>query len=324
MSSAPSLATLMSMLALLPICAAMLRSAPLPIVTLAPAVSRPALLPRGVLTAGTAQVRVRPAVRMFAEPPPEEPDEDDDMFEDLLNELTTAQKIMKVLPPGTAKTGAVALPLVISLLGWVFAPAAAGRFSTLFGLAGGTIGYKAGDKLRRLRRGVVPAAIAEMIQEVGIRKLDPKKVSKLAAKYGVSSDQFEEQLLGVYSRFLREMLQEDGVAISQVTELGAMRKGLGLEWNATQAAHAAEAVAMVGGTPAPSAALTPPAQKKLAWLTETLFATSKGKAQTAELEAALGLKPGDLQVLVLTLTLTLILTVTLTLNLTLALTCRCS
>ena len=145
MSSAPSLATLMSMLALLPICAAMLRSASLPIVTLAPAVSRPALLPRGVLTAGTAQVRVRPAVRMFAEPPPEEPDEDDDMFEDLLNELTTAQKIMKVLPPGTAKTGAVALPLVISLLGWVFAPAAAGRFSTLFGLAGGTIGYKAGD-----------------------------------------------------------------------------------------------------------------------------------------------------------------------------------
>ena len=81
---------------------------------------------------------------------------------------------------------------------------------------------------------------------------------------------------------------------------------------------------MVGGMPAPSAALTPPAQKKLAWLTETLFATSKGKAQTAELEAALGLKPGDLQVLVLTLTLTLILTVTLTLNLTLALTCRCS
>ena len=76
-----------------------------------------------------------------------------------------------------------------------------------------------------------------MIQEVGIRKLDPKKVSKLAAKYGVSSDQFEEQLLGVYSRFLREMLQEDGVAISQVTELGAMRKGLGLEWNATQALH---------------------------------------------------------------------------------------
>ena len=232
-----ALATLMSMLALLPICAAMLRSAPLPIVTLAPAVSRPALLPRGVLTAGTAQARVRPAVRMFAEPPPEEPDEDDDMFEDLLNELTTAQKIVKFLPPGTAKTGAVALPLVISLLGWVFAPAAAGRFSTLFGLAGGTIGYKAGDKLRRLRRGVVPAAIAEMIQEVGIRKLDPKKVSKLAAQYGVSSEQFEEQLLGVYSRFLREMLQEDGVAISQVTELGAMRKGLGLEWNATQALH---------------------------------------------------------------------------------------
>ena len=67
-----ALATLMSMLALLPICAAMLRSAPLPIVTLAPAVSRPALLPRGVLTAGTAQARVRPAVRMFAEPPPED------------------------------------------------------------------------------------------------------------------------------------------------------------------------------------------------------------------------------------------------------------
>ena len=289
---------LTSMLALLPICAAALRSAPLPIgSTLAPAVSRPALLPRGVLTAGTAQVRVRDAVRMFAEPPPEEP-EDEDMFEDLLNELTAAQKIIKALPEGTVKTGAVALPLLISLLGWVVAPQSMGRFSTLFGLAGGTAGFKAGQKLRKLRRGVVPAAIAQMIQDEGIRNLDPNEVGKLADKYGVGTEQFEEQLVAVYGRFLRELLQEDGVAVSQVSELGSLRRGLGLEWNATQAAHASEAVAMVGGTPAPSVAATPPAQKKLAWLTETLFATSKGKAKTAELEAALGLRPGDLQVLV--------------------------
>ena len=66
-----------SMLALLPICAAALRSAPLSTgSTLAPAVSltRPALLPRGVLTAATVQVRTRHAVRMFAEVP-EEPEE---------------------------------------------------------------------------------------------------------------------------------------------------------------------------------------------------------------------------------------------------------
>jgi len=289
---------LTSMLALLPICAAALRSPPLPIgSTLAPAVSRPALLPRGVLTAGTAQVRVRDAVRMFAEPPPEEP-EDEDMFEDLLNELTAAQKIIKALPEGTVKTGAVALPLLISLLGWVVAPQSMGRFSTLFGLAGGTAGFKAGQKLRKLRRGVVPAAIAQMIQDEGIRNLDPNEVGKLADKYGVGTEQFEEQLVAVYGRFLRELLQEDGVAVSQVSELGSLRRGLGLEWNATQAAHASEAVAMVGGTPAPSVVATPPAQKKLAWLTETLFATSKGKAKTAELEAALGLRPGDLQVLV--------------------------
>ena len=238
---------LTSMLALLPICAATLRSAPLPIgSTLAPAVSRPALLPRGVLTAGTAQVRVRHAVLMFAEPPPEEP-EDEDMFEDLLNELTAAQKVIKSLPEGTVKAGAVALPLLISVLGWVLAPSSMGRFSTLFGVAGGTAGFKAGQKLRTLRRGVVPAAIAQMIQESGIRSLDPEEVAKLAGRYGVGAEQFEEQLVTVYGRFLRELLQDDGVAVSQVSELGSLRRGLGLEWNATQAAHAAEAVAMVGG-----------------------------------------------------------------------------
>ena len=286
------------MLALLPICAATLRAAPLPIgSTLAPAVSRPALLPRGLLTAGTAQVRVRHAVRMFAEPPPEEPEEED-MFADLLNELTASQKIIKALPEGTVKVGAAAIPLLISLVAWVVAPQSMGRFSTLFGVTGGAAGLKVGQKLRKLRRGVVPAAIAQMIQEAGIRKLDPTEVGKLAGKYGVGAEQFEEQLVSVYGRFLRELLQEDGVAIGQVSELGSLRRGLGLEWNATQAAHASEAVAMVGGTPAPSVALTPPAQKKLAWLTETLFATSKGKAQTMELETAMGLRPGELQVLV--------------------------
>lgn len=220
------------------------------------------------------------------------------MFADLLNELTASQKIIKALPEGTVKVGAAAIPLLISLVAWVVAPQSMGRFSTLFGVTGGAAGLKVGQKLRKLRRGVVPAAIAQMIQEAGIRKLDPTEVGKLAGKYGVGAEQFEEQLVSVYGRFLRELLQEDGVAIGQVSELGSLRRGLGLEWNATQAAHASEAVAMVGGTPAPSVALTPPAQKKLAWLTETLFATSKGKAQTMELETAMGLRPGELQVLV--------------------------
>merc|ERR1740139_148253 len=198
------------MLALLPICAATLRAAS---------------LPRGLLTAGTAQVRVRHAVRMFAEPPPEEPEEED-MFADLLNELTASQKIIKALPEGTVKVGAAAIPLLISLVAWVVAPQSMGRFSTLFGVTGGAAGLKVGRKLRKLRRGVVPAAIAQMIQEAGIRKLDPTEVGKLAGKYGVGAEQSEEQLVSVYGRFLRELLQEDGVAIGQVSELGSLRRGL--------------------------------------------------------------------------------------------------
>lgn len=286
------------MLALLGLSTAALRTSPLPVSTLAPAVSRPVLLPRGMV--GEAHTPRSRVVQMFELPT--EPPEEDDVFEELISELTSSQKLVKALPRAAVKATSISLPLLLGLVGWVLAPMSMGRFGTVIGAATGSVGYKAGQKVRQIRRGVVPAAIAEMIQEVegDLKKLDPEEVAELAGRFGVGEEQFEEQLIQVYGRFLRELLQEDTVAASQVSQLGTLRKGLGLDWNATRTAHALEAEAMVDGNKPPSAAATSPALKKLVWLSMTLFATNKKvkPSDTKAIEEALGLARGDLDQLV--------------------------
>ena len=248
------------------------------------AAARPALLSR-------ASVVLRPrtcsaGVRMFNEPPPEEPD---DLFDELVNELTSTQKVLKGWSPMAMSTTSNSLTVLLGLVGWFVSPY--GRLSTLIGVTGaGTVGFKAGQKLKQLRRGVVPAAIAELIQESGLRKLDPEEVADLARRYGVESEEFDQQLKKVYGRFLMELVQEeDDVAVSEVSDLAALRRGLGLKWDAAEAAHAQGVTEMLGGETPPGGAATPPSLKKLLWLSMTLFASSKGKATTAALEEALGL-----------------------------------
>lgn len=248
------------------------------------AATRPALLSR-------ASVVLRPrtcsSVRMFSEPPPEEPD--DDLFEELVSELTSVQKVLKGWSPMTMSTTSNSLTVLLGLAGWFISPY--GRLSTLIGVTGAsTVGFQAGKKLKQLRRGVVPAAIGELIQESGLRKLDPAEVADLARRYGVEDEEFEQQLAKVYGRFLMELVQEeDDIAVGEVSDLAALRRGLGLTWDAAEAAHAQGVADMLGGETPPGGAATPPSLKKLLWLSMTLFASSKGKATTAALEETLGL-----------------------------------
>ena len=77
--------------------------------------------------------------------------------------------------------------------------------------------------------------------------------------------------------------------MAMVRELGALRRGIGLRWNATAAVHAAEAKDFFdGGAPPASADSLPVELKALFWLSSALFATSKAQADTDELAAVLG------------------------------------
>ena len=94
----------------------------------------------------------------------------------------------------------------------------------------------------------------------------------------------------MYSRYLRQLLGEDGDPnMAMVRELGALRRGIGLRWNATAAVHAAEARDFLGGEPPPGNAESLPVElSALLWLSSALFSTSRQQVGTSELRSILG------------------------------------
>ena len=269
------------------------------------------------------------ALRMFSEPPPEEPD--DDAFNELINELSEVQKAIKPLPPFVFGAGVNAVTVISALLAWFVTPPI-GRIATLGSLGlGGGAGWQLGKRMRTARRGLVPAAIAEMVKAEGgnLGALKPKAVADLARRYSVepaevrlasphrlallfapalprplaepaasrpdrpaarAPSQFEAQLSAVYSRYLRQLLGEDGDPnMAMVRELGALRRGIGLRWNATAAVHAAEARDFLGGEPPPGNADNLPVElSALLWLSSALYSTSRQQVDTSELRSILG------------------------------------
>ena len=226
---------------------------------------------------------------LFNEPPPEEPD--DDAFSEIMNELTSLQKTLKPLPPLVFGAGVNAVTVLSALLAWFVTPPI-GRIAAAGSLAiGGVAGNRVGKRLRDARRGVVPAAIAEMVQLDGVAGLKPKLVAKLADEYSVDPVEFEKQLSSVYARYLRQLLDDSEGApnMAMVRELGTLRRNIGLRWNATSVVHEDEARAFLdGGAPPEDLASLPAELKALLWLSSALYATSKQQAGTGELNALLG------------------------------------
>jgi len=147
-----------------------------------------------------------------------------------------------------------------------------------------------GKRLETARRGLVPAAIADMVNQNGLDSLQAKEVAALAKRYDVSPEEFEQQLSAVYSKYLRQLLsEEDGVKTAQIRELSALRRGIGLRWNATQAAHVAEAAALLDGEAPPPPSELPTELTALLWLSAGLFTTSKSQASTDSLASLLQL-----------------------------------
>jgi hypothetical protein len=250
----------------------------------------------GVGTYGTAAVARPPAraalaqIAMFSEPPPQEPE--GDIFEDISEDLTGMQRQLKKLNPFFFGATTKGVTVLSALVAWFLTPPG-GRVAAVASLGlGGAAGSRLGKRMRTARRGLLPSAIADMVLEDGLDSLQAKNVEALAEQYGVEAVEFESQLSSVYARYLREIVGEageDGVAMWQVRQLGMLRRGMGLRWNATEAVHVGEAVDFLDGEAPPSdAASLPEELRALLWLSSALFSTSRGAATVDRLSDALG------------------------------------
>ena len=85
--------------------------------------------------------------------------------------------------------------------------------------------------------------------------------------------------------------------MGMVKELGALRRGIGLRWNATATVHAGEAREFLDGEAPPSVNEMPAELSALFWISNALFATSKSQASAEELKDVLGADEAAAQIL---------------------------
>ncbi|KAL1523218.1 hypothetical protein AB1Y20_018170 [Prymnesium parvum] len=249
---------------------------------------RPALL-----TASPSLVLTRLAhpPRMFKEPPPP-PDDGtpDEAFEKIIAELTETQRRLKGLGPLAMSATSSSLTVLAALVAWFVTPPL-GRVGTLLTVgAGGAAGREAGNKLKEARRKALPAAVAELIQKTGLRELKPAQVAALGQRFGFQPEEVEGQVGVLYARYLEAAVNQDDASPSEISSLAALRRGLGLGWNTTEALHVQRGAAIDAGSAEE--------RQKLLWLSLGLFATSKGKANAAALYEALDIDEQTAQKLV--------------------------
>jgi len=230
---------------------------------------------------------------MFDGPPPPEPD-DEDIFAEISGELTPLQQKLRELSPLAMGATTKSLTVVSAIFAWFLTPPI-GRVASLGAVvAGGYGGTRLSKNLRAQRKEVVPAVIADMVREGGFKSLDPTEVAQLADKYGVEAVEFEAQLSSVYARYLRQLLGDaDEIGTKAISELSALRRGIGLKWSTTQQVHVSEATDYLDGEKPASVDELPPEMAALLWLTSGLFQTSKGRVDAAELREVLALSEID-------------------------------
>ena len=246
-----------------------------------PALVAPQLLPAAD---GTRALRLR-TVHMFTEPPPAAPTGDpDDEWDAIIEELTKTQRQLKKLGPKTMGTAAVTLTFFSALFAWFLTPPV-GRIATLLSLgAGGAAGGQLADRLKKQRRATLPAVVAELIKESGIRELKPSQVEELGQRYGFEPNELEGELKVLYERYLARVVEEEGSQPSEVSTLAALRRGLGLRWNTTAQIHVAtgeqltkvcpEALYVAAASQSSPLRASVPSVAGMRWATRTLLAPS--------------------------------------------------
>mmetsp|Transcript_1574 Transcript_1574/g.4005 ORF Transcript_1574/g.4005 Transcript_1574/m.4005 type:complete len:762 (+) Transcript_1574:39-2324(+) len=230
--------------------------------------------------------RANSAVMLEGGPPPE-PTVEEEVFGAMVDQLGTLDKVLKRMPSLALGASANSLIALSAVVAWIITPSRVPTIVTV-GVAGAA-GKRVGDSLKQKRRETVPAAIAEMILESGIKDLSLVKVEELAKKFDVPADDFDAALRKVYGQFLGAVAEDEDVEAAQVTKLAALRRNLGLKWNVTEAVHEQKAKEFIGGDEPPQADAMPSRLSKLLWASMSLFATSKGRAKGDGLVETLGL-----------------------------------
>ena len=238
--------------------------------------------------------RAREVVRMFSEPPPEM---EDDWAEELSEDLTTLQKLLVRVSPSVVRTGAKLSAGVGALAAFMLMP----TFNRILGLlamgAGGVAGQRFGKRLVEIQKTVVPLKIAELVkmsQEEGT-KIKGREMRQIKQRYKLDDEQLQAAVEEVYGAFLNDLVAEaEEIEVSEISQLGKLRKGLQLRWNETEAIHKRKAAEMLEEQ-RPRGALTPPELSKLLWLTAGLFSTSTGKADFDELTSEVSLEASAAQ-----------------------------
>ena len=263
-------------------------------VIVGPATPLPAIAAIATATGESAAcVQRSRSARMFSEPPPTAADDEDDVFAQISAQLTPMQKRLRGIGPFAMGVTTNGVTVLSALIAWFLTPPA-GRIASLGGLLGGGVaGSLVSKSLTKQRKAVVPAVIADMVREVGLQGLKPADVAKLQERYDVNPAEFEAQLSEVYRKYLRVLLDSEENTPAQISELGQLRRGIGLRWNATEAVHEQTVQAFLKESELTLEAHAPdalPAElSALLWLTSALFSTSKGQASPEAVQQALQL-----------------------------------
>jgi urease gamma subunit len=187
--------------------------------------------------------------------PPPEPTIEEEIFGDMVGELSALDKVLQKMPSTAVSVTANTLIAASAVLAWLITPS---RVPALVTVSVASVASKrVGDRLKQRRRETVPAAIAEMILQSGIKDLSLVKVEELARRLNVPPDEFEAQLRKIYGEFLQAVAEDEDVTSAQVSKLAALRRNLGLKWNVTEAVHVSKARDFIGSGAAPAAAARP-------------------------------------------------------------------
>lgn len=223
--------------------------------------------------------------------PPPEPTLEEEVFGDMAGGLSALDKALQRMPSMAVGVTANTLIAASAVLAWLITPSRVPALVTV-GVASAA-SKRVGDRLKQRRRDTVPAAIAEMILQSGVKDLSLVKVEELAQRLDVPPDVFEEQLRKIYGEFLQAIAEDEDVTSAQVSKLAALRRNLGLKWNVTEGVHESKARDLIGSGAALTADNMPAPLGKLLWASMSLFATSKGRATGDGLVEAMGLSPSQ-------------------------------
>lgn len=196
----------------------------------------------------------------------------------MVGELSSFQRTLGELSPIAMGATTSSLTLLGVLLSWFVTPSF-GRVGTFLSVgAGGMAAREGGQKLKRTRRGALPAQLARLVVQSGLDQLKPAQVRALADRLGVGEEELEGAMVRVYSRYLKASVEVVGTSSTEISSLAALRRGLGMKWNSTEMAH----------VEACNSLEEEEERAKMYWLSVSLFATSKGKANASTVLEALG------------------------------------